>query len=356
MIAGFLLGAFSAGLVAWWARRNEQLSGLEFWVAALAFGLTLLVFELARLVRLSRPGLSGVPSLPNRTAACRLPAGTVKIISASGVETTPNLRTHRFHKYERSIPSESAHPTGLARLARSAGRSSPDFRGRWVIVSIFAGCDGRPWLDSEIAGRLDSLLEAGRWTIAEARRWRAELELGILETYFSVQVDTTNQVEIGFALAGSEIVPAEAKAISRALTMMSRCASQLGFRDGPALVLDIESRLSGWQCSWMLHVRRAGPSMAIPLELTELDGVSLAVCYACEASFNEPIVKLPAPDPVTFVHELLHLHGASDKYGVPLESFPHAAVSTYDVMRLDRDRLRELRVDPLTAAEIGWIP
>jgi hypothetical protein len=223
-----------------------------------------------------------------------------------------------------------------------------------VIVSIFVGCDGRPWLDSEIAGRLNSLLHAGRWTIGEANRWGAKLELGLLETYFSVQLDTAEEVEIGFAPAGNEIVPAEARAISRALTMMSQSARQLGFRDGPTLVRDIQSRLSDWQCSWMLHLRRAGPSMAIPLELTELDGVSLAICHAREASFTEPIVKLPAPDPVTFVHELLHLHGASDKYGLPLECFPHAAVSAYDVMRLDRDRLTELRVDPLTAAEIGW--
>ncbi len=356
MIPGFVVGVLSAALVAWWASQAELLQGLELWIAALVFGLTVLVFELVSLVRSPGTGLTSLPIAPQASASRRPAADTVKIIPVRGVETTPNLRTQKFHRYERRVPIDSADVADLPGHKWSIGRSSPALRGRWVIVSIFAGCDGRPWLDSEIAGRLDSLLYAQRWTTAEARRWGAKLELAILETYFSIQADTVEEVEIGFAPAGNEIAPAEARAISRALAMMSQGAHQLGFRDGPDLVLDIESRLSGWHCSWMLHVRRAGPSMAIPLDLTELDGVSLAVCHAREASFTEPIVKLPAPDPVTFVHELLHLHGASDKYGVPLESFPPGIVSTYDVMRLDRNRLSELRVDPLTAAEIGWTP
>jgi hypothetical protein len=83
--------------------------------------------------------------------------------------------------------------------------------------------------------------------------------------------------------------------------------------------------------------------------------VCLAVCYAREASFTEPVVRAPGPDPVTFVHELLHLFGATDKYGVPLSEFPPGAVTACDVMRLDRTRLARLHVDPLTAAEIGWV-
>ncbi len=47
--------------------------------------------------------------------------------------------------------------------------------------------------------------------------------------------------------------------------------------------------------------------------------------------------------------------GATDKYGVPLSAYPSGAVTAHDVMRLDRTRLARLRVDPLTAVEVGWL-
>ncbi len=94
--------------------------------------------------------------------------------------------------------------------------------------------------------------------------------------------------------------------------------------------------------------------MAIPDDLTELIGVSLALCYAREANFPEPLHRPPYTDPVTVVHELLHLFGASDKYAVPLSSFPPGSVTSRDVMRLDSSRLERLRIDRATAAEIGW--
>ncbi|MHC5541100.1 hypothetical protein ACYOEI_23000, partial [Singulisphaera rosea] len=106
---------------------------------------------------------------------------------------------------------------------------------------------------------------------------------------------------------------------------------------------------------WLLHPRRAGRSLAIPLDRTELRGVSLAVCYAREANFPEPLVGFPFTDPVTIVHELMHLFGASDKYGVPLGSYPAKSVSSRDIMRLSESTLSRLRVDPRTAWEVGWI-
>ena len=60
-------------------------------------------------------------------------------------------------------------------------------------------------------------------------------------------------------------------------------------------------------------------------------------------------------DPVTIVHEVLHLFGASDKYGVPLRSFAPGSVTNRDVMRLDETSLLRVQIDPLTAREIGWL-
>jgi hypothetical protein len=100
--------------------------------------------------------------------------------------------------------------------------------------------------------------------------------------------------------------------------------------------------------------RASGQSVAILEEISGIPGVHLAVCYAQEADFAGPLAGPPYLDPVSLVHELLHLFGASDKYGVPLEDFPAGWVTSRDVMRLDEERLGRLRIDRLTAREVGW--
>jgi hypothetical protein len=108
---------------------------------------------------------------------------------------------------------------------------------------------------------------------------------------------------------------------------------------------------------WLLHPRRAGQSHAIPPSLTPIPGVHLAECYVRETKFSEPLGKgvPPFPDPVTFVHELLHLFGATDKYDRPLSAFARGEVTERDVMALHFTSLPRLRVDRLTAREIGWL-
>jgi hypothetical protein len=105
---------------------------------------------------------------------------------------------------------------------------------------------------------------------------------------------------------------------------------------------------------WLIHHRRAGRSFAIPPDESDLPGVSVAICYARETSLPEPLTARPYADPITYVHELLHLVGAEDKYDVPLGSFPARSVTERDVMRLDETSLSRMRIDPRTAAEIGW--
>jgi len=348
-----VLSLAAAALAAWLARESETLRGLELWVAAIAAGLTILTVNLLRAigagnasdsVPLSRPGLG-----PVRASA------TVSIVPLLSVRKVTNFRNRKFQRFESGAELPEIEPPALQVSARIARRQPPELRGNWVMVSLFVGCDGRPWSESEIAGRLDSLLHAGRWVAEEANRYRMPLALGVCDTYFTVEDDSTARIEIGFAPEGDDMGPAEADQATKALILMSRGARQLGFRDATDMVEKIAARLPGSRCAWFLHIRRGGRSLAIPHDLTELQGVCLAVCYAREASFTEPVVKVPGPDPVTFVHELLHLFGATDKYGVPLSAFPSGAVTAYDVMRLDRTRLARLRVDPLTAAEIGWL-
>jgi hypothetical protein len=149
--------------------------------------------------------------------------------------------------------------------------------------------------------------------------------------------------------------PFERDAVTKALASASRAATELGFQDAVAMVSAINPRVHADARVWLLHPRQAGHSLAVPLDDTLLAGVSLAVCYAREANFPEPLGGPPFTDPVTIVHELLHLFGASDKYGVPLHSFPPRSVTHREIMRLDESSLLRLQIDPLTAEEIGWL-
>jgi hypothetical protein len=349
----FLSSVVAAALAAWFASGSESLRGLELWVAAIAAGLSLVIINLGRAIGPDGTSNSVPRSYPGPGAVRA--SSTVNIVSLVGVRKVANFRNRKFQRFESGAELPVVDPPPHQLSSRTTRGQPPQLLGNWVMVSLFAGCDGRPWSESEIAGRLDSMLSAGRWVAGEASRYRMALALGVCDTYFAVEDDSTEEVEIGFAPEGDDIGPAEADQITKALILMSRGARQLGFRDATDMVERIAARLPGSRSVWFLHIRRGGRSLAIPLDLTELHGVCLAVCFAREASFTEPIVKLPGADAATFVHELLHLFGATDKYGVPLSEFPPGTVTAYDVMRLDHARLARLRVDPLSAAQIGWV-
>jgi hypothetical protein len=230
----------------------------------------------------------------------------------------------------------------------------PPLLGRVVLISVFIGRNGLAWSDGEIARAHAAILRAATWIEREAMRWNSAVNLDLAETYFVVDDLEAHEVEIGFFFKGEEMQPFETDAVTRALTSASRAARQMGFPDAAALFAEINSRVPADAHVWLLHPREAGHSLAVPLDETMLAGVSLAVCYAREANFAEPLDGPPFTDPVTVVHELLHLFGASDKYGVPVRSFPQRSVTHRDIMRLDETSLLRLRIDPLTAREIGW--
>jgi hypothetical protein len=189
-----VLSLVAAGWAAWLALESAALRGLELWVAAIALGATLLVCNLARAIG---GGDATDPVLPPRRRRGPTRASdAVVIVPLEGMKQVTNFRDRRFHRYESGAePAETENP--LARnSARGDSRRPPELRGNWVMVSLFVGCDDRPWSESEIASRLDSLLHAGRWVAAEATRWRVPLSLGVCDTYFAVEEDST---EIGRA-------------------------------------------------------------------------------------------------------------------------------------------------------------
>ena len=215
-------------------------------------------------------------------------------------------------------PTEGANSTP----PRTDLRRSPSLLGRVVIVSLFVGRDGRSWSGEEIAGAHNALLRASGWVEAQAQRFGAAVNLELADTYFSFDDESDDEVALAFAPEGDDVGPLEMNATTKALVASTRAAVSLGFRDAPDLFGAVAARLGAEVTVWLMHPRQAGRSFAVPLEDSALRGVSLAVCYPRESSFPEPLTGPARPDPVTLVHELLHLFGASDKYGQPLRDFP----------------------------------
>jgi hypothetical protein len=223
-------------------------------------------------------------------------------------------------------------------------------------LSVFVGRDGQRWSDLEIAQAYKSLLSAAEWLEKEAIRWRAPANVAVADTYFAAEDNTSEDVEVAFHPEGDHEGPMEAHATTKALSAFSRAAALLGFADSADLVARIDARVNADAWVWLVHPRREGRSLAVPESDSALPGVAMAICYAREASFPQPLTGPPVADAATFAHELLHLFGASDKYEVPLRSFPRGQVTERDVMRLQYHSLPRLRIDRLTAAEIGWKP
>jgi hypothetical protein len=310
----------------------------------LAVALIALLAALQGLIR----ELGRLPLVPLPEDA-RAADGAVGIALVANLASEPNTIDPRFRRF---VARQGGVPSVLE--PQRATPSAPPLLGRIVLISMFMGRDGQPWSEAEIARAHSAMLRAGAWIEREAIRWNAPVNIELADTYFVVNDDLSQDVEIGFALKGEDIQPFETDAVAKALTSASRAATQLGFDDAVALIAEINSRVQADAPVWLLHPRQAGHSLAVPLDDTPLAGVSLAVCYAREENFPEPLEGPPFTDPVTIVHELLHLFGASDKYGVPLRSFAPGSVTNREVMRLDENSLIRLRIDPLTAQEIGW--
>lgn len=273
--------------------------------------------------------------------------GRVDLAAVGGVVREPNPADRRFGRFVGREPFE---PT----KARPADRQSPPLLGRVVLVSLFIGRDGRPWSATEIADAHGAVARAGAWIEREAARYGAGVNVELADTYFAWSDDEADEVVVGFAAEGNDVGPLEEGATRKALVGTTRAAVALGFQDAPDLFREVEARIGADAVVWLIHPRRVGRSFAVPREDSPLTGVSVAVCYPKESSFPEPLTGRARVDPVTLVHETLHLFGATDKYGRPLRSFAPGTVSAREVMRLSASRLSRLRVDPGTAAEIGW--
>jgi hypothetical protein len=338
---GYWIGGLAIGIV---VAALTPVSELRWLLGGLAWVVIGLLGELVGALR--------TPKRPSYAEHARPADGVVGIQPVRGVLGTPNTIDPRFRRFENLEP-----PGSESKAPPRASAGFPPLLGDVVIFSLFLGRDGQAWSDAEIAQALRALIRAGTWLEKQAIRWGAPVNLHVAETYFQAEDpagSSEGDVEIESYQRGQEFELDDAQAGLKVVVAASRAAARLGFADASALTSILGERVDGDVRVWLVHVRSGGRSRAVPEVDSGLPGVNLAVCHARETDFPEPLSGAPFSDPVTFVHELLHLFGAQDKYGYPLHTYSLGSVSERDIMRLDANVLSRLRIDPATAREIGW--
>lgn len=349
-MGGWCLAGLGGGIV--WATTDQRDPGTAAGLAILsAFAGGLVVEALTLAVGIS----AGAGSRVNELAGDRFrPAdGMVEIVPVAGVVGEGATEESPWSRFVCLGPDDSGRVEATVQPGRSV-RWNPPLLGQVALISVFVGRDGRRWSAREIRAAHESLRSVGRWVEREAMAWSMPVNVGLAATYFEAADDHDAMVELAFVGEGDDFGPMEANASTKAMAAVSRVAAALGFADLVDLIAQINPRVAAEARIWLIHLKQMGRSHAIPAGDGMVDGVGLAICYAREASFPEPLVGPARVDPTTVAHELLHLCGASDKYGVPLDSFTPGQVSRRDVMRLDEERLDRLRIGRLTATEIGW--
>ncbi len=294
------------------------------------------------LVRPESKGTAG-PAIDARPADGEVPFFGLPGVIAVANEAKPEIRSFRGLDLEFRPPIPS--------------RPGPRVRallGRVGVVSLFVGRDGGTWTDREVAEAFDSVARMGRWLEREAARWGAPVNVELIDVAFVGDDPADERVAIAVSLDPYRTVIDEADADRNGVASASRAAAGLGFADLDALIRRIEPLTDHDQIVWFVHILRAGRSSAITSVSFGNRVAGLSLCYARESTATQRLVGIPYVDPVTLAHEVLHLFGATDKYGTPLTTFGSRAVTSRDVMRLTESQLRRLRIDPLTAAEIGW--
>lgn len=326
-------------------------------VRLVALGATLVTLGLAGQV-LERLGTRSGGALAAAPLDLRPADGQVEIVPSRDLNRRPNAHDARFGRFV-SLAGAPARSSRVAARAEAPGRRDcPPLIGRVVLVSVYLDCDGGSWDEDELAASQAAVLRAGRWLEREALRWGAPVNVGVSDTYVVARVDGTTRGDraVGFDRVGDEVVAYEEEEETHLFAAVTQAAVANGFRDAPEMFDALGARVGGDVPVWLVHPLRCGVSRAYPpdREGALLPGTSLAVCYVRETPFTEPLKGPAVTDPVTVVHETLHLFGATDKYGYALRSFEPGSVTGQEVMRLSVTRLEPLRVDPLTALELGW--
>lgn len=351
-LRGALWGlGFSMGLTVAFSLPSKSLRPIAFGLLFLGFGISAEIFDYLRdRARRERT---------RRLLDFRPADGIVEVRELLGVQSVPNCRNPEIGRFVSVDPDfKSPEGCGASVVSDPEGRWNPPLIGRVAVASLYLGAHGKRWTDEEIAESCRALLRAGRWVEEQAQSWNAPCNLELLGTYFEEEWGEEEPLAWEDQPNNPENSAIALDTDSEALRAVTLAARRLGFEDAKGLSRAVEARVFANHVVWLVHVRRGGTSHALPNDLTSflgLAGISLAICHCRESLDAERLRGEARTDPVTVVHELLHLFGASDKYGRPLRKFTPSTVSHRDVMRLDETRLSRLRVDPATARELGWV-
>ena len=339
--SGAVVGAGVAQMLAYTqdAGCDGRFGFLAFWGGVFSMGL---FGEVVVAIRGWRSRCRAAPSRDTSPAD-----GVVEIATAAEVDGEANARDPRFNRF-------LARNGGTLQM-RKAEAGPRRLLGRVAFASLFLGRDGKSWSDEEIARAHASILRAGEWIEREAMRLGAAVNVVVADTYFAA-TDPLPEPPVELAIVTSEHEEglSDARAEVRLVASASRAAAVLGFRDVADLASQVAARIVADAVVWIIHPRSAGRSFVVGERESGMRGTNLAVCYAAEDGLPGRLHGPPFTDPATIAHEVLHLFGASDKYGASLSGFPGKSVTRRDVMRLDVEVLSQLRIDPATAAEIGW--
>jgi uncharacterized membrane protein len=334
LAAGFILAVVMALPI------DDDARGLAFILALAAGFLLLIAVELFR-ARLRHADAEFVAALED-------PAdGVVEIRRLPAARTVPNEVNPVWARFEAS--SDGAEDT----IARPWPATN-GLRGRWILVSIFVGKYGTDWQGEEIDRVLKALERAARWVEREAKRFHAPVNLEICATYIEARDEIEESVAIGFQPEGRGHGPFAPESPGFALASASRAVAKAGFDDLIHCLSCFRDRLNPSSVVPFIHLRQAGRSHATVARELPVPPPGIAVCYADYADFPEPLERGVQADALTYAHEMLHLFGASDKYGFGARAFDRSQVSERDVMLLAENQLVRTRIDPMTAGEIGW--
>jgi hypothetical protein len=284
----------------------------------------------------------------------RFPDGKVEIAGMVGFLGEPNPTDPRFSRFLGLEPPSGDKPRGVPRETRIANRC-PSLLGRIVIFSVFLDRDRSIWSADEIARSHQAILRAGVWMEQQALRWNARMNVEVSTTYFVAREEAGRDIEIEFQYEGNALNAFEKDEARNTFANLNSAAIELRFHHAVEFIEAIEARVEADRAVWLIHPRMAGRSFALPVDSMFGSPVHLAVCYPVYSDLPESFLGPAAADPVTVIHEILHLFGASDKYNQSFRAFEPGSVTRADVMRLDEDRLGRLRVDRQTAREVGWI-
>lgn len=233
---------------------------------------------------------------------------------------------------------------------------SPSLQGRIALASVFLGRDGRSWSETEITSTVRALEKAGAWLEAEAAAWGVRLEIDMgKELVVGADDRPRGDHALEFGLQENESALFDAQESAELLRGVSAIAAGLGLHDFPTLVAALSRRMEADHVVWFLHSLSQGQSHFLDERHTGVPGLQLATCYTREGEPSGPSLGPVFSDPVTYAHEFLHAFGATDKYGGSTRRYPRGEVSEHEIMLLRHKALALLRIDSLTAREIGWL-